>query len=204
MADIQQSLLTSTALATSKIQALMAELNAVRRIEPAVKVIVYTQYEAMQSAIVERLHQEGYCVYNLSSGTAETRHEMASKFQSSSSNNDKARVAVILFKTNGDATCISLSSATRIYMLEPCLDPALESRAKRAAKQDALVKRFVFRYSTESNIIELHKQIASGRIALAGNDKSFLPREAIKILFKGVASSRGGTTDDADSRLLEV
>ena len=49
--------------------------------------------------------------------------------------------------------------------MEPFLDPAVE--AKVTGQEGTVVaKRFVYRYSTESNIVELHKQIEAGQVSL--------------------------------------
>ena len=66
---------------------------------------------------------------------------------------------------------ITLTAATRVYLMEPCIDPAHELQAagrihRLGQSKDVLCKRFVFRSTYEEQVVELHRQLKSGQAAL--------------------------------------
>jgi len=66
---------------------------------------------------------------------------------------------------------ITLTAATRVYLLEPCIDPAHElqiaGRIHRLGQsKHVLVKRFCFRDSYEEMVVKLHTKISSGATSL--------------------------------------
>ena len=82
---------------------------------------------------------------------------------------------------------ITLTAATRVYLMEPCLDPQTEVQAagrihRLGQTRDVLVKRYAYRSSLDANIIELHGEIAAGRIAVADG---LLPPEAVRTVLTG-------------------
>lgn len=76
-------------------------------------------------------------------------------------------------------------------MMEPCLDPAAEiqaaGRIHRLGQTKAVqVKKLVFRDCIESNIVDLHAEIAAGRITISDG---FFPPAAVKILVKNIRTA---------------
>ena len=68
---------------------------------------------------------------------------------------------------------ITLTAATRVYLLEPCFDPAAEAQAagrihRLGQTKDVLIKRFVFRDTLEARIVDLHSAIKTGRASVVG------------------------------------
>jgi len=195
---VQEALLPrmkDATVANSKIHVLVADLNELRRVKRAMRVVVYTQYKAMQDACVTRLTSLGYNVYNVDGSTsaAKDRDDMICNFQ----RDGKPAVFVVNLRNGSDE--ILLDGVAQVYLMEPLLDPAAELQA---VGKNGPVKRFAFRYSVESNIVELHQEITTGRISLG--DESFLPPEAVKILTKGIQtqSTLGGGA--SSTRLLEI
>ena len=85
-------------------------------------------------------------------------------------------------------TGITLTAASAVYLIEPSLDPSAEvqaaGRIHRLGQTKAVqVKKLVFRNCIESNIVDLHKEIAAGRITVSDG---FFPPEAVKILVKNI------------------
>jgi non-specific serine/threonine protein kinase len=206
MFSVQQSLLfqMKDTIATSKIGALVADLIDLQRAEPAMRVVVYTQYKAIQDACIPKLEQLGFAVYHFNGSTsAKKRDDMIRNFQ----NQLDGKPAVFVITLRSGSVGITLTSATRVYLMEPCLDPAAEIQAagrihRLGQDRPVEVKKYVFRYSVEANIVTLHQEIAAGRISL--RDGSFLPPEAMKILTKGVHSRSAAIVDDSQTRMLDV
>lgn len=72
--------------------------------------------------------------------------------------------------------------------MEPSLDPAAEiqaaGRIHRLGQTKAVqVKKFVFRNCVESNIVDLHKEIAAGHVSVSDG---FFPPAAVKILARNI------------------
>ena len=73
-----------------------------------------------------------------------------------------ATVFVVTMKAG--AVGITLTAATRCYLLQPCLDPASELQAagrihRLGQTKGVLVKRFAFRDSLDEKIIALHGKV---------------------------------------------
>ena len=81
-----------------------------------------------------------------------------------------------------------MTAASRVYLLEPALDPAVEVQAagrihRLGQDKPCHVVKFAFKNSYEANTIELHKKIAAGKITIVDG---WLPPEAMAILAKGI------------------
>ena len=71
------------------------------------------------------------------------------------------------------ATTLTLTAASRVYLMEPAFDPSCEvqiaGRIHRLGQSnEVLIKKFAFRNSIDENICRLHDAIREGRIAIVG------------------------------------
>jgi SNF2 family DNA or RNA helicase len=81
---------------------------------------------------------------------------------------------------------ITLTAATRVYLMEPSFDPAMEVQAagrihRLGQDKDVLVKRFAFRDSLEANICTLHEAMKKPNSKVGVTD-GVLPAAAVRIL----------------------
>ena len=96
----------------------------------------------------------------------------------------RAKLLVCMLRT---AACgITLTAATRVYLLEPCFDPAEELQAagrihRLGQSKEVLCKRCCFRNSVESCTVAVHKKLKAGTIKVT--DKAF-PRDIVRLLCK--------------------
>ena len=79
---------------------------------------------------------------------------------------------------------MTLTAATRVYLMEPCLDPSMEVQAagrihRLGQTRDVHVKRFCYRDSILGAIVELHSKIRKGEIAIVDN---IFPQPALRVL----------------------
>ena len=84
----------------------------------------------------------------------------------------KAKVFVVTMRVGNVG--ITLTAATRVYLMEPCLDPSMEVQAagrihRLGQTRDVHVKRFCYRDSIDGAIVELHEHIRQGKIAISNN-----------------------------------
>jgi SNF2 family DNA or RNA helicase len=92
---------------------------------------------------------------------------------------------VIMIKTGNVG--LMLTAASRVYLMETALDPAVEVQAVGrihclGQTKAVQVKRLVFRNSYEHNIVKLHTKLLSGEIKL---NVLVVPAEAVQILADG-------------------
>jgi SNF2 family DNA or RNA helicase len=169
----------------TKIKALVEDLNLFRRSDPSFRVLVFTQSLAMHNNIVEALKHEAVKTFQFTGSTEPNKRDIAIRdFQSRT---DTSPAVFVITLRSGNVG-ITLHSASRVYLMEPSLDPAAEvqaaGRIHRLGQTKAVqVKKLVFRDCIESNIVNLHKEIAAGRISIS---EGFFPGEAIKILVKNI------------------
>ena len=65
------------------------------------------------------------------------------------------------------AVGVTLTAASRCYLMEPQLDPSLEVQAagrihRLGQTKDVVTKRFAFRDSVDESICELHEKVRAG------------------------------------------
>jgi len=169
----------------TKVVALRKDLNELRETDPAMRVVVFTQYVNMHDTSVHGLKQDGFDVLQFTgSSSSRERDDAIRKFQDTS--NGKPAVFVITLRSG--SVGITLTAASRVYLLEPALDPAVEVQAagrihRLGQNKPCHVIKFAFKNSYESNVIELHKKILAGEVAIVDG---FIPPEGMRILAKGL------------------
>lgn len=173
----------------TKIKTLIQDLRELRVTEPSFRVVVYTQSLVMHGFVVEALQQEGLTTLQFNGSTSATKRDKTIRqFQNQQSDPNPAVFVITLRSGN---VGITLTAASRVYLMEPSMDPSAEvqaaGRIHRLGQTKAVqVKKLVFRNCFESNIVDLQKEIAAGRISIS--DK-FFPPEAIQILAKNVRTT---------------
>ena len=172
----------------AKVVALRKNLSELQKTEPAMRAVVFTQYLDLHEASVRGLKQDGFEVFQFTgSSNTNNRDKAIRKFQDTS--NGKPAVFVITLRSGNVG--ITLTAASRVYLLEPSLDPAVEVQAagrihRLGQNKPCHVVKFAFEKTYEANVIELHKKILAGEIAIIDG---FIPSEAMRILAKGIRGS---------------
>eukprot|EP00900_Chrysochromulina_parva_P019071 jgi/Chrpa1/27165/Chrysochromulina_OHIO_Genome00026591-RA len=82
------------------------------------------------------------------------------------------------------AVGITLTAASRVFLLEPSLDPAQEHQAagrihRLGQDKEVFIKRYAFRDSIEEAVIKLHEKIKSGDIKVRNG---VFPKEAVELM----------------------
>ena len=183
----------------TKFAALMKDLQALRADEPNMKVVVFTRFNEVQQRLVGLIQGETGAGGLLASKAAEgqhtkplkvlefnsktpplQRHARIKEFQESK--DDGAKVMVVTYQTA--AVGITLTAASRVFLLEPSLDPAQEHQAagrihRLGQDKEVFIKRYAFRDSIEEAVIKLHEKIKSGDIKVRNG---VFPKEAVKLM----------------------
>ena len=143
--------------------------------------MIFTQHQSTHAKLVAQLRKaRGLGVFEVTGQTKiADRHTLIRDFQKGEA---KAKVLVCMLRT---AACgITLTAATRVYLCEPCLDPATEVQAagrihRLGQSKEVLCRRFCFRDSVESSIVKVHEKIKAGTVKVT--DKAF-SREMVTAL----------------------
>ena len=191
----------------SKYKALLNDMAALKATDPKFKVVVFTSYNSVHERLVELVKKQShdYRVFEFNGETPPLRrHRIIDEFQNQA--NDKPCVFIVTFATA--AVGITLTAATRVYLMEPALDPAKEAQAagrihRLGQTKEIHIKRFALRESVDEAIASLHAKIASGQITVV--DKK-LPAEATKHLLEhGVMQPHTADPNDVGTlRLLSA
>jgi SNF2 family DNA or RNA helicase len=137
---------------TAKVDALMHELQQLRRTHPQEKALVFSQFSATLAMVSNRMSARGMPWRSLSgSMSADQRQRQVELF-----NNDPPG-SVFLLPLRSSAVGLTLTSATHVFMLDPCLNPALEQQAKNRVyrmgqTKDVYFYRLLMKHSVESNM----------------------------------------------------
>lgn len=168
-----------------KVKTLVKDLREMHRSEPDFRVVVFTQSLQMHKFVVKALRREGLNTFEFNGSTSATSRDKAIRcFQNEVDENP----AVFVITLRAGNVGITLTAASRVYLMEPSLDPAAEVQAagrihRLGQTKQVQVKKLVFRDCVESNVVKLHKEIAAGRVSVSDG---FFPPKAVKILAKNI------------------
>lgn len=130
------------------------------------RAVVYSQFLEQQkfaNKAVKSLGLKTYCFNG--SKTADQRDRFIREFQSLEASDP----AVFLVTIKAGSVGITLTAASHVFLLEPCIGPASEVQAagrihRLGQTKLVVVTKYVFEDSCESKIIELHERIQRGEI----------------------------------------
>ena len=178
-----------------KLQVLVDDLEQLRATEPALHAVVFTHHLDAYAAITKRLATAGFVVCGFTGGVAATeRHRSIREFQESAEASaahakgaKKAKVSppkVFVATMKAGNVGMTLTAATRVYLMEPCLDPSMEVQAagrihRLGQTKEVFVKKLCYKDSLDGAIVHLHKQLSAGAISIVDNQ---FPVEALRIL----------------------
>lgn len=168
----------------SKIALLTNDLQALRLKEPNLRAVVFTQSRDTHCEIINAFKHTIFEVLQFSGSTsAKNRDESIRSFQSST-----PRHAVFVITMRAGNVGITLTAASRVYLMEPCLDPAVEVQAagrihRLGQTKPVHVIRYAFKNSPQHNITKLHQEVVAGRVSITDGH---VPPKAIKILSAGI------------------
>ena len=95
-----------------------------------------------------------------------TRHRLIREFQNVPTAG-KAAVCVATYHTA--AVGITLTAASKVILMEPTMDPALEAQAagrihRLGQTNEVLIRRFAFKGTVEEAIVDLHAAQKDGKV----------------------------------------
>jgi len=174
---------------STKISALMQELYELYSVKDnaPVKCIVFSQWTSMLDLIEPALKLRNYKFVRLDgSMSQQEREKMICTF-----NTDPAtRVFLISVKAGGLG--LNLTAASRVFLLDPWWNPAIEDQAidrvhRIGQTREVVVTRFIIRDSVEERILRLQdkkRQLADGAlcVTISESDRKALRLEELRML----------------------
>ncbi|KAF8939931.1 SNF2 family N-terminal domain-containing protein [Dissophora ornata] len=148
---------------STKVKALIEDLVQAGEIsrrtsQPLVKSVVFSQWTSMLDLIEDGLH-ENHIKFTRLDGTMQ-RHDRTTamvRFK------ERPDVSVILISLKAGGVGLNLTSAQRVYLMDPHWNPSVESQAidrihRLGQTKPVDVVRFIIKESIEENILELQKR----------------------------------------------
>ena len=180
--------------AATKINALTNDLRELIQKDPTAHALVFTQHPDTHRAIMTAVQALGVETLAVAGGMSmEKRHKAIRRFQEaceSLKNGTAAALGVrpkVLVTTIKVGNCgITLTSATRVFMMEPCLDPGHEIQAagrihRLGQSSKCVVKRYCFKDCYEANVVKFHQRLKAGTAKMSN---SFIPAKEARNLLR--------------------
>ena len=151
-------------------------------------IIVFSQYKSSIHALKQFVQSSAVMskmqLYELSpSSIAKDRHDAIESFQNPK--NTQPKILIISYKTGQCG--VTLTAASRVYLLEPCLLPSDEvqaaGRISRVGQTKKIILcRFVAESTCDEGLIKFHKMLEDGAAKL--DSKGRLPPILLPMLLK--------------------
>ncbi|KAK4686807.1 DNA repair protein RAD16, partial [Tremellales sp. Uapishka_1] len=173
---------------SSKLEALVEELEKLRNQDCTIKSLVFSQFVSFLDLIAFRLQRAGFVICRLEGGmTPQQRDATIQHFM----NNTHVTVFLISLKAGGVA--LNLTEASRVFMMDSWWNPSVEYQAmdrihRLGQKRPVTVVKLVIEDSIEDQIVQLqHKKLAMTEAALSTDPDAALGKltvEDLGFLFK--------------------
>ncbi|PWN30050.1 hypothetical protein BDZ90DRAFT_215549 [Jaminaea rosea] len=156
---------------STKIEALVEELNKVRRDDSTIKSIVFSQFTSFLDLIAFRLQRAGFTIARLEgSMTPEARDRTVRYFS------DNPSVTVFLVSLKAGGVALNLTEASRVFVMDPWWNAASIGQAadrihRLGQTRPIIITNLIIENSIESRVAELSaKKMAMVNATLSNDD----------------------------------
>ncbi|OAA43573.1 DNA repair protein RAD5 [Cordyceps fumosorosea ARSEF 2679] len=170
---------------SSKVAALISQLRSLRRDHPAMKSVVFSQFTSFLSLIEPALTRANVKFLRLDGGMAQkARAAVLTEFT------ERQGFTVLLISLRAGGVGLNLTSAGRVFMMDPWWSFAVEAQAidrvHRLGQDDEVqVKRFIVKESVEERMLRIQERkkfIATSLGMMSDEEKKVQRIEDIKEL----------------------
>lgn len=146
---------------SSKVSALLKLLQATKLQEPSARSVIFSQFRKFLLLLEEPLKAAGFRVLRLDGSMSLRKRTQVIKELSSGSDGDMPTILLASLKASGAG--INLTAASRVYLLEPWWNPAVEEQAmdrvhRIGQREEVKVVRLVVRGTIEERIMQLQEK----------------------------------------------
>ncbi|KAH9675300.1 putative SWI/SNF-related matrix-associated actin-dependent regulator of chromatin subfamily A member 3-like 1 [Citrus sinensis] len=172
---------------SSKVSALLTLLLQLRDKKPTTKSVVFSQFRKMLILLEEPLQAAGFKLLRLDgSMNAKKRAQVIEEF----GNPGPGGPTVLLASLKASGAGVNLTAASRVFLLEPWWNPAVEEQAMDRVhwigqKEDVKIVRLIVQNSIEERILELQdrkKKLAREAFRRKGKDQREVSTDDLRIL----------------------
>jgi SNF2 family DNA or RNA helicase len=147
----------------AKLRVLLAELRAIRKADATAKALVFTQFKSTLEWLSVQLPKHGLGFRTISGSDS-----LASRSAALRAFRSDPPTTIFLLSVRAGAVGINLTSASHIFILEPCLNPSLEVQAigrayRMGQTREVHVTRLQVHDSIEGRLLALRASGASGK-----------------------------------------
>ncbi|KAF9956368.1 DNA helicase rad5 [Modicella reniformis] len=151
---------------SAKLDALMRHLNHVRGVDPSTKSVVFSQFTGMLDLVEMILERDDFKFLRLDG----THSQMNREHTLTAFKTPDHPATVMLISLRAGGVGLNLTAASRVYMLDPWWNYAIEAQAidrvhRMGQTKPVLVKRFIIQNSVEEKILSIQNRknaLASG------------------------------------------
>ncbi|KAF9549586.1 DNA helicase rad5 [Mortierella hygrophila] len=151
---------------SAKLDALMRHLNRDRKADPDTKAVVFSQFTGMLDLAGSILDRDGFQFLRLDGTLSQASREQTLK----AFKDPDHPATVMLISLRAGGVGLNLTAASRVYMLDPWWNYAIESQAidrvhRIGQTKPVIVKRFIIQDSVEEKILSIQNRknaLASG------------------------------------------
>lgn len=164
---------------STKIEALLEELNLLKSEDKTIKSLVFSQFVNFLDLIAFRLTRAGFQICRLEGNMSpEARNKTINHFM------DNPGVTVFLVSLKAGGVALNLTEASRVFLMDPWWNPSVEVQAmdrihRLGQHRPIIVKRMIVENSIESRIIELQNKKSAMIEAAIGKDDSAMGRLSV-------------------------
>nr|XP_015216673.1 PREDICTED: helicase-like transcription factor isoform X1 [Lepisosteus oculatus] len=147
-------------LSSSKVDALMIQLQKIRDKDPNIKSLVVSQFTKFLSLIEIPLRERGFSFTRLDGSMNQKRRVAALQaFQ----NTNPGTPTILLLSLKAGGVGLNLTAASRIFLMDPAWNPAAEDQCfdrchRIGQKRDVVITKFIVKNSVEENMIKIQKK----------------------------------------------
>lgn len=145
---------------SSKVEALMSNLLALRDSDSSIKSLVVSQFTRFLTLLEVPLREHGFSFVRLDGTMNQKRRaQVIQEFQSSAP--DSPLIMLLSLKAGGVG--LNLTAASQVFMMEPAWNPATEDQCvdrcyRLGQTRDVTVTKFIVKNSVEENMVAIQRQ----------------------------------------------
>ncbi|XP_064806427.1 helicase-like transcription factor isoform X2 [Oncorhynchus masou masou] len=145
---------------SSKVEALMSSLLRLRSEDDSIRSLVVSQFTRFLTILEIPLREEGFKFVRLDGTMSQKRRaQVIQEFQSDAPGSP----LIMLLSLKAGGVGINLSSASRVFLMDPAWNPAAEDQCvdrchRLGQKRDVVITKFIVKGSVEENMVKIQRQ----------------------------------------------
>eukprot|EP01048_Picozoa_sp_COSAG05_P004013 COSAG05_NODE_201_length_14387_cov_59.959476_7_plen_2387_part_00 len=186
---------------STKITALLASLNEMRRAEPKAKAVIFTQFRSSHKNIVATLKENGITSVQIHGAmTQKARARALATFI------EDPDVCCFCLSMRSGAVGLTLTAASRCFLMEPCVNEGTELQAinrihRMGQTREIKIITFAMKNSIEERVLQLRKERSTAAAARGNTAATAVTAAAATTTATATAATTTATAGAASTAL---